>query len=411
MQRLQSSGFGRVVRASLLAVALLGFWSGAAFAQTGGWVALGVGTTHACGLSETGRAYCWGFNLWGQVGNGRIEGGSEDRGIIAGPEDYLPSRGGSIPIPTAVMGDLVFDTLVVGGVHTCGLTSAGEAHCWGQGSVGQLGDGARAHSGAPVRVAGGLRFTSLTAGGWHTCGLIAEGTAYCWGGNWHGQLGMGMLGTRSEPVPVAGEHRFRSISAGATHTCALTLEGRAYCWGDWRDGRLGTIPPDQRDSPLPLAAEAGPFASITAGGNHTCGVGLNGVARCWGRNRDGQLNGKPEEEFVAAPGAIADGATLARVFAGVTHSCGLSGAGELHCWGSNRFGALDGSGFAGQVGWRAVLPGVRFRDVSLAGSVLTSQSCGLTADAEILCWGSNQYGQLGDGAGSDRAGPVRVLRP
>ena len=83
-------------------------------------------------------------------------------------------------------------------------------------------------------MASGLRFVSIAAGGAHSCGLTAAGAAHCWGSNEHGQLGNGQSGpgrNSTVPVPVGGGLAFTAISAGGSHTCALTAAGAAHCWG------------------------------------------------------------------------------------------------------------------------------------------------------------------------------------
>jgi alpha-tubulin suppressor-like RCC1 family protein len=94
-------------------------------------------------------------------------------------------------------------SLAAGGAHTCGLTAAGAAYCWGSNSNGQLGNGTIGGmniAGAPV--SGGITFVSLSAGGAHTCGVTPDGAIYCWGANASGQLGDGTQADRGGPVRV-----------------------------------------------------------------------------------------------------------------------------------------------------------------------------------------------------------------
>ena len=107
---------------------------------------------------------------------------------------------GTMPVsPTA---RLAFSAVSTGVYHTCAVTAAGAAYCWGHNYYGELGDGTRTNRSSPVLVAGGVRFAAVSAGGFHTCALTAAGAAYCWGSNYYGELGDGTTTDRSSPVPV-----------------------------------------------------------------------------------------------------------------------------------------------------------------------------------------------------------------
>ncbi|MCX5764790.1 MAG: Ig-like domain-containing protein [Gemmatimonadetes bacterium] len=114
-----------------------------------------------CALTAAGAAYCWGYNIYGQVGDG--------------------TTGADRLTPVQVQGGLVFTTMALGVFHACGLTGDGSAYCWGRNSAGNLGDNSTTNRSSPVLVQGGLKFTALAAGKKHTCGLTAAGATYCWG--------------------------------------------------------------------------------------------------------------------------------------------------------------------------------------------------------------------------------------
>lgn len=146
------------------------------------FASLALGASFACGLTSDSRAYCWGGNLNGQLGNGTTD----------------PSS-----VPVRLGGDLRWASLSLGNQHGCGLTTGGEAYCWGSNVRGQFGDGSTEDSFSPRMVAGKGTYVELFTGGNHTCGRTAAGTAFCWGQGNYGQLGDGIIGDRLRPTQVA----------------------------------------------------------------------------------------------------------------------------------------------------------------------------------------------------------------
>jgi alpha-tubulin suppressor-like RCC1 family protein len=144
-----------------------------------------------------------------------------------------------------------------------------------------------------VAVSGGLRFASIQAGGGHTCGLTAAGVAYCWGNNARGQLGTGGTAALSTtPVRVAGGHTWRMISTGDERTCGVTTGSVAYCWGVVSISRGAPPVPSTVTATSNTPARvpgAAAFSTLDAGHGGSCGIDLMGGARCWGDNYWGQL--------------------------------------------------------------------------------------------------------------------------
>lgn len=139
-------------------------------------------------------------------------------------------------------------TQVAGGfAHSCGITASGQAYCWGSDTYGQLGDGGtNTNQPTPVQVTlptGVTSWLEITAGEFHACAIGQNNLAYCWGFDGSGQLGDGGTNTdKTTPVQVtlpSGVTSFSKITAGAFHTCAIGQNNLAYCWGTDGDGQLG----------------------------------------------------------------------------------------------------------------------------------------------------------------------------
>jgi alpha-tubulin suppressor-like RCC1 family protein len=323
--------------------------------------------------------------------------------------------------PVLVAGGVSFAAVSAGGYHTCGVTAAGAAYCWGHNGVGQLGDGTLTNRSSPVLVAGGVSFAAVSAGGQHTCGVTAAGAAYCWGFNGIGQLGDGTLTNRSSPVLVAGGVSFATVSAGGGHACGVTAAGAAYCWGYNRWGQLGvgtTTGPEMCTLPcstVPVLVVGGvSFAAVSAGGQHTCGV--TAAAYCWGINGTGQL-GDGTRTGRSSPVLVAGGVSFAAVSAGVNHTCGVTAAGAAYCWGYNEYGQLGVGTTTGPETCItdghypcSTVPVLVVGGVSFAAVSAggNNHSCGVTAAGAAYCWGSNSSGELGDGTTSTRSSPVLV---
>ena len=255
-------------------------------------------------------------------------------------------------------------------LHSCGVTTAGAAYCWGDGDFGQNGNGdtTAAPAPTPVPVAGRLTFAAVSAGGGHSCGVTTTGVAYCWGVNPVGQLGAGTstgpeqctssglnavsYACSTVPIAVAGGLIFKTVIAADGHTCGVTTSGAPYCWGYNDRGVLGNgtnTGPEQCEDPddpwnpgpyvtpcssVPVAV-AGELtlASLNTGGPfYVCGLTPTGDAYCWG--------GSPKGDVTPTPVAVAGGFAFATLSAGWYSACGVTTAGVTYCWGANDRGQL-----------------------------------------------------------------------
>ena len=248
----------------------------------GDFFGLSAGGSHNC-IVDFGSvdAMCWGSNGNGQLGDGTTI-DRTSRVVVNNDAVACGPFGGGC----------VLDIVTAGGFHTCASPSflaPSSWYCWGSNGSGQLGDGTTIARTTPVAIAGGVGFANgVSAGGQHTCGLTDADAAHCWGLNDNGQLGDGTTTQRTTPVPVAGELSFRyGVSAGGHHTCGVTADRAAHCWGLNSSGQLGDGTTTQRTSPLLVDGKLS-FLAVSAGSSHTCGVTLVGTY-CWGSNDSGQL--------------------------------------------------------------------------------------------------------------------------
>jgi alpha-tubulin suppressor-like RCC1 family protein len=193
-----------------------------------------TGANHNCGVTTAGRAYCWGYNHGGQLGDGSTT------------TRYAP---------VAVRGGLEFRAVSVGTYYTCGVTLGNRAYCWGENFRGQLGDGTTTRRLRPVAVAGGQRFVKVSSGDNHACAINPFDRAFCWGWNGAGNLGDGTTTQRLIPVRVSGGLPFRQLTASPwNHTCGVTPDDRAYCWGSNNFyGKLGDGTLKNSRRPVPVA--------------------------------------------------------------------------------------------------------------------------------------------------------------
>jgi alpha-tubulin suppressor-like RCC1 family protein len=142
--------------------------------------------------------------------------------------------------PVAVASSSGFVAISSGFWHTCGITTAGAALCWGSNDNGQLGTGNTQSHSRPVAVSGGITFAAVGAGGYYSCGLDTGGSAWCWGDNQFGELGTGVASPSSlVPAEAAGGLQFHTLSTGNYHACGMAAGNVAYCWGDNVQGGLG----------------------------------------------------------------------------------------------------------------------------------------------------------------------------
>ena len=407
--------------------------SGLAYTKLGGIFPLrrsklALGTAHSCALSDDGTVKCWGRNNNKQLGNDG-SGSTKDH-----PVTVIDGDGSS----TALSGIVQIAT---GGSHSCGLNSNGNVHCWGIGATGNLGNDGTSTSDHPVLVVDGdgsstalggiVQVSSVAA---HTCAVNSSGNVYCWGYGTFRQLGDGGSSDSDHPVAVIDGSgsttplgSIAQVAAGEFHTCALDLSGEVWCWGQETFGALGnnlgsfnTFSGNSFKSyPVKVVAGDGEtnalsnIVQITAGDQVTCALSDEGEVYCWGEGGDGRLGDGTNTDrsypakVIAGSGETDPLSNIVQIAAYDDHVCALSESGEVYCWGDNTDGQLgnDQSGASNDKNYPVKVVDGDGSSTALAGissiAVGADHSCAIKNDGELLCWGNEQYGRLGNNVATD----------
>lgn len=236
-----------------------------------GVVSISAGASHTCAIVGSGAAKCWGEN-GGRLGNGS-------------------TVSSNIPVDVDGLGGGVV-AISAGREHTCALTSIGSVKCWGVNSNGQVGDATTFLRLVPVSVVGlDSGVSGISAGEYHSCAVMSLGGIKCWGNNSLGALGDGSTLSRNVPVDVAGlAHAATLVDAGSFNTCALLTTGTISCWGDATLGVIGNGSQSLASRLLPtaVAGVSGGATHVDVGGSHACAI-VDNSSRCWGWHQHGQL--------------------------------------------------------------------------------------------------------------------------
>ncbi len=290
---------------------------------------------------------------------------------------------------------------------SCALLSNGSITCWGYNNVGQLGIGSTDNQSLPTAVSGISTATAFGIGSQHGCAVVEGGNVWCWGYNQHGQLGDGSRSTRLTPVQVQGLTQALAVATAGEQTCALMQSGQVQCWGFNGRGELGDGTMTDSFAPVTVRGLTYHATSLALGDSHGCAALANGSVRCWGRNDQGQL----------ATGNTGD-ATSSEIVpyllgfwmlsAGFGSSAAVLMNGSAVLWGS----AFDHVMTANGPGPDTILQMPTFiagLDGAYAVTIGADHACALLSNSDVKCWGHNQVGQLGDGTYIDSIStPVTV---
>lgn len=422
--------------------------------------AIAAGNAHACAVTTSGGVECWGSNLSGSLGDGT-------QTLRTTPVDVCQTYDEPAQRCTETLSGIV--GVAAGAQHTCAITTAGGVKCWGWNRFGQLGTGQEVTclskgiiidpvpasadliegpcSNTPVEVTGLSDAVAIVAGSYHNCALTKSGAVKCWGQNYAGHLGDGTMADRRTPVDVCDQYDdvaqectrvlsgVAAIAAGWNYTCAVASTGAVRCWGSNELDQLGaetdefcTDPAgrviDCSTTPVQMRGFETGMASVALATGSTCAVTTAGGVKCRGGNGLGGLGDGGRCGTVCSSPVDVDGmrSGIVAVAAGAGHTCALTHAGAVKCWGLNHVGQLGREtvelcGFAGDLPCSrtpvSVISLGRGANAVAGGQFFT---CALTGAGGVKCWGDNCCGQLGNSERDDPPGiivphptPVRVV--
>ena len=326
-------------------------------------------------VGSDGNAYAWGYNGYGQLGDGTRD--DKHAPVIV----RKPDRKTYPDLPV----DFTYVQVSAGGEHSLALGSDGYVYAWGNNSYGQLGNNSTSYSYVPVRVrdpanptdtSKGLKAAQVSAGYWHSLAMGSDGNAYAWGYNDNSQLGDGTRSRRTTPIMVRTPDRktypdlpadfsYVQVSAGSWHSLALGSNGDVYAWGWNKFGQLGNnnysddfsgnpVPVRVRDPANPTDTSKGLKAvQVSAGYSHSLAVGSDGYGYAWGDNSNGQLGNNTTNNLSvpvhvrdpASPTDASKGLKATQVSGGYYHSLAVGSDGNAYAWGDNNYGQLGNNSY------------------------------------------------------------------
>jgi len=290
---------------------------------------------------------------------------------------------------------------------------SGSAWAWGNNGTGQLGNGTFTNSSTPVAVSLGsaTTVTAIAGGLDHSLALTSYGLVLAWGYNNDGQLGNGTTTNSSTPVAVSlpSGTTVTAIAGGGYHSLALTSSGQVLAWGDNAYGELGNGTTTTSSTPVQVSLPSGTTVIAIAGGSyHSLALTSTGHVLAWGYNYYGEVGNGTNGNIISTPVAVSlpSGTTVTAIAGGDNHSLALTLTGGVLAWGLNSSGQLgNGTTTNTSTPVAVSLPlGITINAIAGGGSY----SLALTPTGQVLAWGRNSEGQLGNGTTANSSTPVVV---
>jgi alpha-tubulin suppressor-like RCC1 family protein len=299
-------------------------------------------------------------------------------------------------------------TIAAGGVHSCALNASGTLRCWGTNDNGELGDGNTTATTTPTSVIDlASNVVAVSTGDWHTCAILGTSGLQCWGDNMSGEIGDGTTCDDWVPTGVVGlGSGVAGVSAGSVHTCAVTSEGSARCWGSNLYGQIGDGSGADQHLPVTVSGLTSGVQAVTASGHHSCALLTGGAVVCWGENTYGELGNGTTNDAPTPVNVSSLSTGASAVSAGNDDTCAMV-SGGVQCWGENDLGQVGNGVLSSSQPTPANVTGLAGPVISLA--VGGSHACVIVSGGAVQCWGSNNFGQIGDGTNTNRSAATSTM--
>ena len=317
---------------------------------------MSLGGNHTLVLSSNDRIFTWGYNLYGQLGDGTLT-------VKNTPLEITSSFN--------LIGSETITQVSSGGNHSSAISSNGRVFTWGYNLYGQLGDGSTIDKTTPVEITTGFNLigsetiTQVALGNNHSIAISSTGRIFTWGYNNNGQLGDGTTIDKNTPLNITSTgfnlnlgETITQVSLGDSHSSALSSTGRVFTWGLNSFGRLGDGTTINRSQPVDITSgfvsDSGTITKIELGNQNSSALTSTGRVFTWGLNGLGQLGDgtttfKETPVEITSGFALADGETIIFVSLGSNHSSAITSTGSIFTWGNNGSGQLGDSTTIGKI--------------------------------------------------------------
>ncbi|MBI5207493.1 MAG: Ig-like domain-containing protein [Candidatus Firestonebacteria bacterium] len=340
------------------------------------WTSISAGKYHNAAIKSNGTLWTWGYNEYGQIGNGKTENKN---------------------IPVKIGTEKNWMLVACGGFHTAAIKTDGTLWLWGNNKYGQIGNGKTENINAPVQIGTEKNWIQVACGEYHTAALKSDGTLWAWGYNKYGQIGDRTNENRLIPYLIGKDKDWIKVTCGAYHVVALKSNGTLWAWGNYLNDQS-----EGHNDPVKISSD-NDWEDISAGGYHTLAIKKDNTLWAWGNNIYGQLG----------DGTFTNKTTLTKVgndndwifiFTGGYHTIAIKKDSTLWAWGNNEYNQL-GNSILENKNTPAKISNDNDWNKAACGGYHTI----LIKSTDLYwAWGNNEYGQLGDGTTINKNIPTRI---